>query len=102
MGGTGGDWETDPFHSDETHYVSCSWCMGSGHQTCSNCDGSGTETCSTCEGQGVLTRIGTPVLVVDPTYRLAQCEPNDQDVVHAIESYATLTQVGNGWEIGRA
>jgi hypothetical protein len=80
-----------------SHFESCSWCMGAGHDTCASCGGSGTETCGTCLGHGILTQIGTPLLVVDPTYNLAAVEPNDIDIIHALESYATLPHIGDGW-----
>lgn len=102
-GGSGHDWvthhETD--HHGHTHVTShlesCSACGGSGHQTCSTCGGSGRETCGTCKGLTVMTDIGTPVLVVDPAYVLASVVPKDPEVVHALEVFATLPRVGEGW-----
>lgn len=93
------EWETD--HHGHSHGVtrhrSCSYCNGSGRQTCSSCHGSGTETCGACQGLGELTQIGIPLLVVDPVYRLASVTPNDPDVVYALETYATLPCVSDGW-----
>lgn len=40
------------FDSEETHYIDCEYCGGSGYEYC-ECD-NGSQECSTCDGDGVV------------------------------------------------